>query len=36
MPKIDIGDVEIYYEERGSGPPLLLVPGLGGGGTWPL
>ena len=34
MPKIDIGDAEIYYEERGSGPPLLLVPGLGGGGAW--
>ncbi len=34
MPKIDIGDAEIYYEELGSGPPLLLVPGLGGGGAW--
>lgn len=34
MPKIDIGDAEIYYEEKGSGPPLLLVPGLGGGGAW--
>ncbi len=34
MPKIDIGDAEIYYEEQGSGPPLLLVPGLGGGGAW--
>jgi len=34
VPKIDIGDAEIYYEERGSGPPLLLVPGLGGGGAW--
>ena len=26
MPKLDIGDAEIYYEEKGSGPPLLLVP----------
>ena len=34
MPKLDIGDAEIYYEEKGSGPPLLLVPGLGGGGAW--
>ena len=34
MPKIDIGDAEIYYEEKGSGPTLLLVPGLGGGGAW--
>ena len=33
MPKLDIGDAEIYYEEKGSGPPLLLVPGLGGGGA---
>ena len=22
-------DVELYYEARGSGPPLILVPGLG-------
>ena len=34
MPKLDIGDAEIYCEEKGSGPPLLLVPGLGGGGAW--
>ena len=34
MPKIDIGDADIYYEEKGSGPTLLLVPGLGGGGAW--
>ena len=34
MPKIDIGDAEIYYEEHGAGPPLMLVPGLGGGGAW--
>lgn len=34
MPKVDIGDAEIYYEEHGSGPPLLLVPGLNGNGSW--
>ena len=26
------GDVELAYEVRGSGPPLLLVQGLGYGG----
>jgi aminoacrylate hydrolase len=30
MPKASIGDAEIYYEEHGSGEPLLLVSGLGG------
>ena len=34
MPKADIGDAEIYYEEAGEGPPLMLVPGLGGGGAF--
>ena len=34
MPKVDIGDAEIHYEEAGSGPPLLLVPGLGGHGSF--
>ncbi len=34
MPKVDIGDAEIYYEEAGSGPPLMLVPGLGGNGSF--
>lgn len=34
MPKIDIGDAEIHYESRGDGPPLMLVPGLGGGGAF--
>lgn len=34
MPKVDIGDAEIYYESHGEGPPLMLVPGLGGGGAW--
>ncbi len=34
MPKADIGDAEIYYEIEGEGPPLMLVPGLGGGGAF--
>jgi aminoacrylate hydrolase len=34
MPKADIGDAEIYYEIHGDGPPLMLVPGLGGGGAF--
>ncbi len=29
MPKTNIGDVELYYEEHGSGDPLLLIMGLG-------
>ena len=33
MPKVDIGDAEIYYEEAGSGDPVMFVPGLGGGGS---
>jgi pimeloyl-ACP methyl ester carboxylesterase len=28
VPKAALGDIELYYEERGSGPPLLLVPGI--------
>jgi aminoacrylate hydrolase len=34
MPKVSIGDGEIYYESHGSGTPLLLVPGLGGTGNY--
>ena len=34
MPKANIGDAEIYYEEHGKGDPLLLVPGLGGVGAY--
>jgi len=30
MPKANIGDAEIYYEEHGKGEPVLLVSGLGG------
>lgn len=35
MPKADIGNAEIFYEETGTGAPVMLVPGLGGGaGLW--
>jgi len=34
MPRISIGDAEIFYESTGDGPPLLLVPGLGGLGSF--
>ena len=34
MPKADIGDAEIHYEISGDGPPLMLVPGLGGNGSF--
>ena len=30
MPKANLGNCEIYYEEHGQGAPLLLVSGLGG------
>src|SRR5262245_33433679 len=30
MPKISIGDAELYYEDAGQGPPLMLVSGLNG------
>jgi aminoacrylate hydrolase len=34
VPKISIGDAELYYEAHGDGPPLLLVPGLSGLGSF--
>jgi aminoacrylate hydrolase len=35
MPHVKLRDsAELYYETHGSGPPLLLVPGLGGDGRW--
>jgi pimeloyl-ACP methyl ester carboxylesterase len=30
MPHADLGDVSIYYEEAGSGPPFVFCHGLGG------
>jgi aminoacrylate hydrolase len=34
MPKAKLGDAEIYYEEHGSGEPLMLVSGLGGAAAY--
>jgi len=34
MPKVDVPGGEIYYESHGQGPPVLLVPGLGGVGNY--
>jgi hypothetical protein len=34
MPKAAVDGIEIYYETFGSGPPLFLVPGLGGVGNY--
>jgi aminoacrylate hydrolase len=34
MPRLSIGDAELYYEDTGEGEPLLLVPGLGGRGSF--
>jgi aminoacrylate hydrolase len=35
MPKVSIGDAEIFYERHGQGPTLMLVPGLNGTGlSW--
>ncbi len=28
MPKVDVGDIEIYYEIKGQGDPLLMIMGL--------
>ena len=29
MPKANVGDIEIYYEEHGQGPLLVMILGLG-------
>lgn len=34
MPKAKVDGVSIYYEVHGSGPPVLLVAGLGGEGAY--
>jgi len=34
MPEISIGDADLHYETHGDGPPLLLVPGLSGLGSF--
>lgn len=30
MPRASVGDIEIYYERQGEGPPLLFISGTGG------
>src|ERR1700709_1990805 len=30
MPTAQIGDIELYFERAGSGPPLLFISGTGG------
>lgn len=34
MPTVSLLDAEIYYESYGNGTPVLLVPGLGGVGSY--
>ncbi len=34
MPKIHVSGAEIYFETHGQGTPVLLVPGLGGVGSY--
>lgn len=35
MPRLEVGDITIYYETHGKGEPLVLIMGLGGGSsTW--
>ncbi len=34
MPKVSVAGAEIYYETHGRGAPVLLVPGLGGVGSY--
>jgi pimeloyl-ACP methyl ester carboxylesterase len=31
MPKVQVGNVGLYYEEHGAGEPLVLIPGFGTG-----
>ena len=34
MPLLPVTDGEIWWEEHGAGPPLMMVAGLGGVGSW--
>jgi 3-oxoadipate enol-lactonase len=34
MPKVQVGDIQIYYNERGSGTPLLMIQGLNANSDW--
>jgi pimeloyl-ACP methyl ester carboxylesterase len=29
MPTVNVGDIQIYYEEYGQGQPLIMILGLG-------
>jgi pimeloyl-ACP methyl ester carboxylesterase len=29
MPYAHVGDIKLYYEVHGDGPPVVLIPGLG-------
>lgn len=33
MPKLQVNGIELYYEERGTGEPLILIMGLGADGA---
>ncbi len=34
MPSVRVGDIDIAYDRRGEGPPLLMVAGTGSPGYW--
>jgi len=34
MPKVQVSDIEMYYEERGEGDPLLITTGCAMGSRW--
>jgi pimeloyl-ACP methyl ester carboxylesterase len=34
MPKVKVGDINIYYEVHGKGEALVLIMGLGGSSAW--
>jgi len=35
MPTVEVGDIEMFYQEQGAGDPVILITGLGGvGASW--
>ena len=34
LPKIEVDDIQIYYEVRSEGFPLIMIMGLGGNADW--
>ena len=34
MPKVKVNDIQIYYEGRGRGFPLVMIMGLGANVDW--